>query len=203
MGQQDEQNDNRTPEKVILGRITGVYGVKGWLKIFSYTDPMESIVDYSPWYIRPENRNPDSRNDSRNRAPWKKVKLKAGKRHAKTVIAQLEHCNDRDEAQVYIGSEIAIEASQLEQLRNKNEFYWRDLIGLRVINQQEIELGVVKSLMETGANDVLVVASEEVTEKEGAEAEKKERLIPWTMQQAIIAVDLQQGVIEVDWDPDF
>ncbi len=190
MGQQDEQNDNRTPEKVILGRITGVYGVKGWLKIFSYTDPMESIVDYSPWYIRPENRN---------KAPWKKVKLKAGKRHAKTVIAQLEHCNDRDEAQVYIGSEIAIEPNQLEELRNKNEFYWRDLIGLRVINQQEIELGVVKSLMETGANDVLVV----VSEKEGAETEKKERLIPWTMQQAIIAVDLEQGVIEVDWDPDF
>ena len=126
------------------------------------------------------------------------MKLKAGKRHAKTVIAQLEHCENRDEAQVYIGSEIAIEENQLEQLRNKNEFYWRELIGLRVINQQEVELGVVKSLMETGANDVLVVASEE-----GTETEKKERLIPWTMQQAIIAVDLQQGVIEVDWDPDF
>ena len=50
-----------TSEKVILGRIAGVYGVKGWLKIFSYTDPMESIVDYSPWYIRPENRK---------NAPW-------------------------------------------------------------------------------------------------------------------------------------
>jgi 16S rRNA processing protein RimM len=120
------------------------------------------------------------------------------------VIAKLEHCNDRDQAQAYIGSEIAIEASQLEQLRNKDEFYWRDLIGLRVINQQKIELGVVKSLMETGANDVLVVVSEkEVAEKEGAEKETRERLIPWTMQQAIIAVDLQQGVIEVDWDPDF
>ena len=197
MDQQDGQNDNGTSEKVILGRITGVYGVKGWLKIFSYTDPIESIVDYSPWYIRPENRSGSSP-DNRNRAPWKKVKLKAGKRHAKTVIAQLEHCENRDEAQVYIGSEIAIEENQLEQLRNKNEFYWRELIGLRVINQQEVELGVVKSLMETGANDVLVVASEE-----GTETEKKERLIPWTMQQAIIAVDLQQGVIEVDWDPDF
>jgi len=194
MDQQDEQNGNRTSEKVILGRITGVYGVKGWLKIFSYTDPIESIVDYSPWYIRPENKK---------KSPWIKVKLKAGKRHAKTVVAKLEHCNDRDEAQVYIGSEIAIELNQLEQLRDKNEFYWRDLIGLRVINQQKIELGVVKSLMETGANDVLVVVSEEVTEKEGAETENKERLIPWTMQQAIIAVDLEQGVIEVDWDPDF
>ena len=197
MDQQDEQNDKKTSEKVILGRITGVYGVKGWLKIFSYTDPMESIVDYSPWYIRPE-----SRPGNRHGAPWKKVKLKAGKRHAKTVIAQLEHCYDRDAAQAYIGSEIAIKLDQLEQLRGKDEFYWRELIGLRVINQQQIELGVVKSLMETGANDVLVVASEEMTE-EGAETESKERLIPWTMQQAIITVDLEQGVIEVDWDPDF
>jgi 16S rRNA processing protein RimM len=193
-GQQDESNSgrhssSRVSEKIILGRITGVYGVKGWLKIFSYTDPMESIVDYNPWYIRPEKRNT---------APWKKVELKAGKRHAKTVIAKLEHCNDRDEAQAYIGSEIAIEPEQLEQLRGKDEFYWHELTGLRVINQQGIELGVVKSLMETGANDVMVVATAEGTDKE-----TRECLIPWIMHQSVIAVDLQQGIVEVDWDPDF
>ena len=191
MVEQDEHKaESSTSEKVILGRITGVYGVKGWLKIFSYTDPMESIVDYSPWYIRPENRK---------KSPWTKVKLKAGKRHAKTVVAKLEHCNDRDAAQAYIGSEIAIELHQLEELSNSDEFYWHDLMGLRVINQQGIELGVVKKLMETGANDVLVVASE----AEGTETEYKEHLIPWTMHMAIIAVDLEQGVIEVDWDQDF
>lgn len=179
-----------TSEKVILGRIAGVYGVKGWLKIFSYTDPMESIVDYSPWYIRPENRK---------NAPWTKVDVKAGKRHAKTVVAKLEHCNDRDQAQAFIGSEIAIELDQLEELSDSNEFYWHDLIGLRVINLQGMELGVVKKMMETGANDVLVV----VSEIEGTEKETIERLIPWTMHMAIIAVDLEQGIIEVDWDPDF
>ncbi len=181
---------NGTSEKVILGRITGVYGVKGWLKIFSYTDPMESIVDYSPWYIRPENRK---------NAPWTRVDVKAGKRHAKTVVAKLEHCNDRDHAQAFIGSEIAIELDQLEELSDSNEFYWHDLIGLRVINLQGMELGVVKKMMETGANDVLVV----VSEIEGTEKETIERLIPWTMHMAIIAVDLEQGIIEVDWDPDF
>ena len=179
-----------TSEKVILGRIAGVYGVKGWLKIFSYTDPMEAIVDYSPWYIRPENRK---------NAPWTKVDVKAGKRHAKTVVAKLEHCNDRDQAQDFIGSEIAIELDQLEELSGSNEFYWHDLIGLRVINLQGIELGVVKKMMETGANDVLVV----VSEAEEAEKETVERLIPWTIHMAIIAVDLEQGIIEVDWDPDF
>lgn len=174
--------------KIIVGRITGVYGVKGWVKIFSYTDPMESIVDYSPWYIRAEGRT---------KAPWKKVKLKSGKRHAKTVVAKLEHCNDRDEAQAYIGLEIAIEQSQLEALRQEGEYYWRDLIGMRVINQQDIELGVVKRLMETGANDVLVVVSE------GAEGKVKERLVPWIMHSTILAVNLVKETIEVDWDAEF
>jgi len=182
------QQDDETPEKIVLGRITGVYGLKGWVKVFSYTDPMESIVDYNPWYIRPV---------SKTKSPWTKVKLKAGKRHAKTVIAKLEHCNDCNQAQAYIGVEIAIEQSQFEQSKDDNEYYWRDLIGLRVINQQDIELGVVTKLLETGANDVLVVSSK------NGEADNKEHLIPWTMQQAIVSVDIEQGVIEVDWDQDF
>ena len=191
--QQDEHDVDQASEKVLLGRITGVYGVKGWVKVFSYTDPMEAIVDYSPWFIRAENRK---------QAPWTEVKLKAGKRHAKTVVAQLENCNDRDAAMSYIGTEIAIEKQQLEELTGQDEYYWRDLIGLRVINQQGDELGVVKSLMETGANDVLVVVSE-LEPEEGSEKEIIERLIPWTMNNAIIAVDLEQKIIEVDWNPDF
>ncbi len=194
------QQHDEAPEKVILGRITGVYGVKGWVKIFSYTDPMESIVDYSPWYIRAENPG-----KSANRSPWTKVKLKAGKRHAKTVVARLEGCNDRDQAMAYIGTEIAIEPQQLEALKGKDEYYWRDLIGLRVINQQNTELGLVKSLMETGANDVLVVAPEIKLKAESDEeaAEKKEQLIPWVMDSTIVRVDLEQGFIKVDWDADF
>jgi 16S rRNA processing protein RimM len=194
------QQDDNASDKVILGRITGVYGVQGWLKVFSYTDPMESIIDYSPWFIRAENRK---------RSPWTEVKLEAGKRHAKTVVVKLANCNDRDLAMTYIGSEIAIEQQQLEELQGENEYYWRDLFGLRVINLQGIELGTVKTLMETGVNDVLVVVSEKEvsenkgTETEDAKADYKERLIPWTMDNAIIAVDLKQGVITVDWDPDF
>jgi len=179
-------------EKVILGRITGVYGVKGWVKIFSHTDPKEAIVDFSPWYIRAEGRGQGSQKP----APWTKVKLKAGKRHAKTVVAKLEHCNDRDQAMAYVGNEIAVEMQQLEQQREEDTYYWRDLIGLRVINQQGIELGKVKTLLETGANDVLVVVFEE-------QGETKERLIPWTIDIAIVAVDIEKGSIEVDWDADF
>jgi len=191
MSQQDQED--KTSKKIVLGRITGVYGVKGWVKIFSYTDPMESIVDYNPWYIRPENRKS---------SPWNKVKINAGKRHAKTVVAKLEGCNDHDEAQAYIGSEIAIEPDQLESLSDKNEFYWRDLMGLRVINQQDVELGVVTDILETGANDVLVVTSDETADTD-SESGNREHLIPWVMQQAIVAVDLEQGIIKVDWDSDF
>lgn len=185
--EQESKTSEKASEKIILGRITGVYGVKGWVKVFSYTDPMESIVDYSPWYLRPENKK---------RAPWNRVKLKAGKRHAKTVIAKLEHCNDRDAAQTYIGSEIAIEPDQLERLADNDEFYWRDLIGLRVINQQDTELGIIERIFETGANDVLVVIA-------GEGDDRSEHLIPWTMHQAILEVDLDSGIIRVDWDPDF
>ncbi len=192
-------------EKIIVGRISGVYGVKGWIKVFSYTDPMEAIVDYGIWYIRAR---------AKSQAVWTQVKLKAGKRHAKTVVAKLDGCNDRDAAMAYVGTEIAILPQQLESLKEKNEYYWRDLIGLRVINQQNVELGVVKSLLETGANDVMVVASEiepeEVTDissnavSNNTEAVKvKERLIPWTMNNAIIAVDLERQIIEVDWDAEF
>ena len=137
----EDMQQDETSGKVILGRITGVYGVQGWVKVFSYTDPMEAIVDYSSWYIRAEGRNPERK----NQAPWTEVQLKAGKRHAKTVVAKLEHCNDRDAAMAYVGTEIAIELEQLESLKEKNEYYWRDLIGLSVINQQNVEMGAVKN----------------------------------------------------------
>lgn len=190
------QQDGESSERVIVGRITGVYGIQGWIKVFSYTDPMEAIVDYNPWYIRAENRK---------NAPWSKIRLKAGKRHAKTVIAKLEGCNDCNTATSYIGNEISIKPEQLEELKGEDEYYWRDLLGLRVINQQGITLGIVKNLMETGANDVLVVTAEnDATEETDVEQKKhKEHLIPWTMHNAIIAVDIEQGVIEVDWDADF
>ncbi len=151
---------------------------------------MEAIADYSLWFIRPEGRSKQA---------WNQIKLESGKRHAKTVVVKFAGCNDRDLAMTYIGMEIAIEKSQLESLKNKDEYYWHDLFGLRVINQQNIELGIVKDIMETGVNDVLVV----VSELDGTDSEKRERLIPWTMHNASVSVDLEKGVIEVDWDAEF
>ncbi len=174
-------------EMVVLGRVSGVYGVKGWLKIYSYTSPVEAIVNYSHWYMRLANKQSD----------WKQIELLHGKRHAKTVIAQLQGCDDRNVAQLYTGYEIAICASQLEQLNGIDEFYWRDLVGLKVVNRQDITLGVVKGLMETGANDVLVVHNKSLDGKD------KEHLIPWSFEHVIVSVNLEAALIEVDWQEDW
>ena len=175
-------------EKLIVGRISGVYGVKGWIKVHSDTDPREGIADYNPWYIKQGGHGKDE---------WHQVRIENGRRQAKTVIAKLEGVDDRDAAMQLTGALIAITPEQLQAL-NENEFYWRDLIGLRVINREGIELGTVQSLMETGANDVLVVRSGKSTEPGG-----REHLVPWTPGQAVLEVDLERGQILVDWDEDF
>ena len=175
---------------IVLGQVSGVYGVKGWLKIYSYTDPIQAIVDYSPWYIRHGSKRGD----------WQPVELLQGKRHGKTVIVQIPACESRDDAQLYTGYEIAIKTSQLLPLDGRDEFYWSDLIGLKVVNLQGITLGKVSELMETGANDVLVVTS---TEDRADDTGATQRLIPWSFNKVIIAVDLDKGQIEVDWQAEW
>jgi len=169
-------------EKIELGKITGVHGVKGWVKVFSNTEPKEGIAKYNPWFLQHPNINGGQ---------WREIKVEAGRPQGKTVIAKLEGYDDRDAALQLAGALIAISSEQLQELR-EDEYYWRDLIGLRVVNQQTIELGVVDSLFETGANNVLVVKDE-----------MQERLIPWTMGHAVLEVNIEQGVISVDWDEDF
>ena len=169
-------------EKIVLGKISGLHGVKGWVKVFSNTDPREGITKYGSWFLQLPNANAGQ---------WREIKLEAGRPQAKTVIAKLEGYDDRDESMQLVGALIAISQDQLKPL-SQDEYYWRDLIGLRVVNQQDVELGVVDSLFETGANDVLVVKDE-----------TQERLIPWTLGHVVLEVDTEQGVISVDWDEDF
>ena len=160
-----------------LGKITGVFGVKGWVKVFSNTDPREGIVQYSTWMIYQQGE-------------WKEIKVLEGKRQAKTVIARLEGIDDRDQAMLLSGAKIAIYEDQLPVLQ-QDEYYWRDLIGCRVMNAEGEDFGVVDSMMETGVNDVLVVKGE------------RERLIPFTQGHAVLKVDLSAAEITVDWDADF
>jgi 16S rRNA processing protein RimM len=161
---------------VVLGRIIGVFGVRGWVKVMSETDPPDNILHYSPWQLC-----------GHQPAEWFLV---TGQRHGKGLIARLEGCQDRDQAQALVGLEIAVRRSQLPP-PGVDEFYWADLEGLRVETTEGIRLGQVSHLLATGANDVLVVRGE------------RERLIPFIWDQVVRELDLAGGRLCVDWDPDF
>jgi len=171
---------------LVLGGISGVFGVKGWLKVFSETDPLENILSYSPWYVEVNKQ-------------WQAFKLVDGKRHGKAVIVQLEGINDRNQAEALKRARIAIDPSQLAET-GENEFYWHDLKGLRVLNQAGYEFGLVVDILETGANDVLVIHSKEQKESTN---KPEEYLIPFIWESVILKVDLDAGLIEVDWEPDY
>ncbi|MCU7847164.1 MAG: ribosome maturation factor RimM [Candidatus Thiodiazotropha sp. (ex Lucinoma kastoroae)] len=164
-------------ELIIMGRVSGLFGIRGWLKIYSHTSPREGIVDYQTWYLKQGGN-------------WKQYKLTAGHSQGKGVVAQLDGISDRDQAAELVDCEIAIQRTQLPELE-PDEYYWTDLQGLRVVNIEGVELGVISHLFETGANDVMVVKGE------------RERLIPYTTGEAVQRVDLDAGILLVDWDPEF
>ncbi len=161
---------------VILGRVTGLYGVKGWIKVHSYTEPREAILDYKDWLLL---------RDSGSQA----VKLAEGKRHGKTVIARIDGVDDRDAAAGYVGNDISVARQRLPNT-GRGEYYWADLEGLQVVHSDGRTLGKVAYLLATGANDVLVVQGDQ------------EILIPFVQDEVIKDVDLAAGVISVDWEWD-
>ncbi|MGZ4991386.1 MAG: ribosome maturation factor RimM [Methylobacter sp.] len=164
-------------QHISVGKISGVFGVKGWVKVFSFTDPRENILIYSPWLLKKDDQT-------------KAVNVVDGQLQGKTIVAQLADVNDRDQAASLMGWDIFISREQLPKAA-KGEYYWSELIGLKVETIDGVQLGVVDSLLETGANDVIIVQGE------------RERVIPFLQGQTIINVDLDAGKIIVDWDPEF
>ncbi|MDX8126180.1 ribosome maturation factor RimM [Methylomonas sp. OY6] len=161
-----------------VGQVSGVFGVKGWVKVYSFTDPRENILQYSPWILRKNSH-------------FQEVKLLGGRRQGSLVVAELQDITDRDVAAGLMGADILIRKQQLPKASD-GEYYWADLIGLEVRNLEGCQLGKVDHLLETGANDVLVVVDGEL-----------ERLIPFLQQSTVLKIDLDEGLILVDWDPDF
>lgn len=162
---------------VAVGRIAGLYGVRGWVRVYSYTEPRENVLRYTPWTLALGRTR-------RTTAPLE------GRRHGRTVIARLEGVDDRDLAATLLGAQIEVSRAALPA-PPPGEYYWADLIGLRVETAAGEALGTVERLLETGANDVLVVAGE------------RERLIPWLPGRVVREVDLDGGRVVVDWDPEF
>ncbi|MCU7799968.1 MAG: ribosome maturation factor RimM [gamma proteobacterium symbiont of Lucinoma myriamae] len=171
-----------TKELHVLGKISGYYGVKGWVKIYSYTQPRENIVRYKALKIKLSNRH----------GQWQDIRLDNGKAHGKGVVAHFEGYDNREIAASLIGAELATYRSDFKAA-SRNEFYWADLIGLSAINLEDIELGQVKRLIETAANDVLVISPDQ---KEDAKAEI---LIPFVLEHYVKKVDLEAKIITVDW----
>jgi 16S rRNA processing protein RimM len=175
----DEQHSEGGGQRfVTLGRVSGAHGIQGWVRVHSDTNPRENIVQYSPWFL--------VRGDIRQT-----VQVQAGRRQGKAVVAKLAGCNDRDAAEALIGTDIVIGRDQLPVTTQPGEYYWADLVGLRVETVDGIELGKITQLFETGANDVIVVQGD------------RERLVPYLWEQVVREVDLDAGVMRVDWDPDF
>jgi 16S rRNA processing protein RimM len=165
-----------TNDYVILGRVSGVYGLRGWVKVYSETRDRADILNYIRWFLR----RPEG---------WQAVRLIEGRAQAKGVIARLEGVESCDQARVLIDTEIAVRKADLPPAE-PGTYYWADLVGLKVVNLEGVELGTVSHLFETGANDVVVVQGE------------RERLIPFT-RDAVKNVDIESRLMRVDWDADF
>lgn len=162
--------------RITVGTISGVYGLKGWVKVHSYTDPREGILKYSPWLLQTGGR-------------WTEMVLTTGRRHGRGTVVKLAGCDHPDQARRLVGCEVAVTRAQLPD-PDEDDYYWADLVGLAVRTTEGQELGRVERLLETGANDVLVVRGE------------RERLIPFVATRVVTRVDLDQQLIVVDWDPE-
>lgn len=159
-----------------MGHVSVPFGVRGWVKIHAYTEFSDSLLDYPAWWLGKNGQ-------------WREIAVLDSEVHSKSLVVHLAGCDDRDAAAALRGSEIAVPRNALPEPA-ENEYYWSDLIGLSVLNTEQQALGKVSELLETGANDVLVVQGE------------RERLIPF-VPHVIREVDLAAGTIRVEWGLDW
>lgn len=169
---------------IVVGSIGAVHGIKGWVRINSFTDSPEAIFSYEPWVIELGGRQ-------------QSIQVKQWKVHHKSFIALFGGYDSPETAQSLVNAEIRIDSEHLAELP-EGDYYWQDLIGCQVINLQGYHLGQVAQIMETGANDVLCV-----TANRNDAFHKQERLIPMIEAQFIKQVDVVAKTITVDWQPDF
>lgn len=163
--------------EVLLGRLVGASGIKGEVKLESWTSPRLAIFAYQPWTLRHAGAD-------------RSVTGASGREQGKGIVARLPEIDDRDQAEALRGAELWVARSALPPA-SPDEYYWVDLEGLSVFTVDGVELGKVSHLFETAANDVMVVRGE------------RDRLIPFLLDRYITRVDLAAGRIEVDWDPEF
>ncbi len=179
-------------DTLVIGKVVGCFGIKGWVKIHSYTEPVENFLGYGSCTVS-------------RRAGQEPIEFDAGHRQGKGLVAHIKGVDDRTLAESYKGLEIVAATSELPQL-DEGDFYWRQLQGLQVwcrdrssqeSGDEKVLLGKVSHLIETGANDVLVV------EACDGSYDQQERLIPYLPDDVVTGVDLEKAIIEVEWFLDF
>ena len=160
---------------VLLGRIGAPFGVQGWVKVTSFTDPPEGIVGYRRWEIVRAGRS-----EHREVLDWKRA--------GRYIAVRLDGLATRDDAAALTGSDVQVDRAELPPTA-PGEVYWHDLVGLEVANRDGVPLGRVASVLELPAHPVLVLTGE------------RERLVP-LVRERLVAVDLEAGRVTVDWHPD-
>lgn len=171
-----------TSRRVTLGRVSGVFGVKGWLKVHSYTRPPENILNYRRWWL--------------SRGEGFESRVLSSLIQGRSLVVQISDAagnaiEDREVAAGLIGTEIAVDRDVLPKLGD-GEYYWIDLIGMRVESLEGAVLGTVTDVTSNGAQDVLVM-----------QAGETERLIPIVRPQIVREIDSATGRIVCDWQPDW
>lgn len=163
---------------VTVARLGAPYGVRGWLKVHSFTGEPVDVLDYQPWWVRIGGE-------------WKQFRVAEGRMHGKGVVARLEGFDDRDAVRVLVGADVAVDRAQLGD-PGEGSYFWADLIGADVVTREGDVLGRVDHLIDNGQQDVLVIR--------GAD---RERLIPFVQDHYILEVDVEAGRIVVDWGLDY
>lgn len=167
---------------LVLGKIVSVHGVRGEVKIYSFTDPIGNLLDYRHWTLK--------RGDEVRQA-----QMVSGRVQGNVLVAKLRGLDDREVARTYADFEICVPRDELPEL-GKDEYYWHQLVGLKVIDQAGQVLGRIDHLLETGANDVMVVRPCD------GSLDDRERLLPY-IDQCVQHIDLDAGEMRVDWDAEF
>ncbi len=162
---------------VIVGRFGRTHGIKGFITVISFTDPIDNILNYDNWHVRTKNQ-------------WQPLKLLKIEINNKFILTQVEGYPEREQVACLTNLDIAIKRSQLPRLP-PGEYYWDQLVGMNVLTKHGTELGIVNDIFATGSNDVLVVKGD------------KRYLIPYLVPEVIMNVDIAQNEIQVDWDADF
>jgi 16S rRNA processing protein RimM len=170
-------NPSPPEDLVIMGRIAAPYAVRGWVKIQTFTEHLDNLLDYPVWHLGKAGK-------------WRAHEVVEARVHSQHLIAQLEGVDDRNAAEALQGYEVAVARAERPPAE-EDEYYWDDLIGLTVVNLAGENLGVVAELLETGAQDIMKVVAGE-----------QQRLIPFTA-PIVRAVDTEARRIEVDWGLDW